>query len=1293
MASADRPADPPTEDTWQRVDRFVGRFEEAWQAGGRPAIPDYLPATGPDRLAVLIELVHVDLERRLGVGEPARVEQYLTRFPELGKDRAVVCDLIVAEYQLRRRHDPGLTPGEYQQRFPHDAGALAARLGATPLDPGLVTQLPSGDQAAATSVVGPTPSVPAQAGPPLVGPDRAAPPGYEILQELARGGMGVVSKARHLPLQRSVALKVLRDDYRGLSEMEGRFLEEAQLTGQLQHPGIPPVHEVGVLPDGRPFMAMKLIQGRTLADLLQERSTPAADLPRFLAIFEQVCQTLAYAHSRGVIHRDLKPSNVMVGAFGEVQVMDWGLAKVLSGTATTVRTERPGEASTLATVRTATPGLSSQAGTVLGTPAYMAPEQARGEIDSLNERCDVFGLGAILCVVLTGHPPYRGGSTDEIHAQATRGDVTDAFARLEASGADAELIQLGKACLSPERDCRPRDAGEVAQAAAVYQAGVRARLHAAEIERAAAQARAEEAAKKVAAERRARRKVQALSAVVLLVLLAGIAGTTWGLVRETRQREIAEGKEQEAKEQTSRAEQAEAATLASYRASTDDAIEQLIGSKPVLGAQEKAYLEKTLKRWQAFAARKGEDERSRAIRAEGEFRVAYLRAKLGQTAEAIAGYRAALAKQQKLAEDFPAVPEYRRNLARAHNNLGAVQADRNQVEQATEQFRKALAVRQKLADEFPTEPEYYLDLAGSHNNLGLLLTAQNQREQAAEHYRKALAILQKLVRDFHAVPAYRQSLSRSYISLATLLQAQNQWGEAVKHHRRALAHQQKLAGAFPAVPAYRQELARSHNGLGILLKAQNQREQAAEHHRKALAILQRLADEFPAMPEYRHDLGSSHSYLGLLLTAQNQREQAAEHYRKALAILQKLTDAFPTVPAYRQALASSHSNMGSLLAVQNQGEQAAEQLRKALTIRQKLHNEFPAMPEYRQEMGQSHYNLGNLLANQKQGEKAAEQYCKALAIQQKLADEFAAVPAYRRDLALSHNNLGLLLVALNQAEPAAEQYCKALAIQQKLADDFPARPDYRGDLAGTHNNFGNLLMAQNKVEKAAEQYGKAIAIKQKLADEFPEVPEYQVDLGGSCCNYAVLLKANGKPADSLPWYDKAIRRLTRGLQQDPQVVIPEGYLGNIYGGRAGAYDQLEKYDEAVKDWTRAIELSPRKKQPFIRSFRANSLFHSGRVAAAVAEVVELTKERTWPADHWYNFACIYAVASGKAAGKKQEYADRAMELLRLAVKAGYNNAAHMQTDKDLDVLRQRDDFKKLLESLARPNEKAPARQQ
>src|SRR6185369_4252060 len=215
-----------------------------------------------------------------------------------------------------------------------------------------------------------------------------------------------------------------------------RFVEEAQIGGQLQHPGIVPVYELGLMADDRPYFTMKLVKGRTLAALLSQRKAPADNRGRLLSIFESVCQTMAYAHSKGVLHRDLKPANVMVGAFGEVQVVDWGLAKVLSrgGVADEKRAKQSTMNTVIETVRSGpgSSGSNSMIGSVMGTPAYMAPEQAQGEVDRLDERADVFSLGAILCEILTGRPPYVEIEGETIVAQAANARLDPARERIEA---------------------------------------------------------------------------------------------------------------------------------------------------------------------------------------------------------------------------------------------------------------------------------------------------------------------------------------------------------------------------------------------------------------------------------------------------------------------------------------------------------------------------------------------------------------------------------------------------------------------------------------------------------------------------------------------------------------------------------------------------------------------------------------------------------------------------------------------------------------------------------------------
>ena len=325
---------------------------------------------------------------------------------------------------------------------------------------------------------------------------------YELYEEIARGGMGAIIRCRDTQLGRDLAIKVLLDAHQDRPEIIQRFLDEARIAGRLQHPGIAAVHEMGTLSDGRPFFSMKLVRGKTLSSLLRERSRLGEDRSRFLGIFEQICQTLAYAHSRGVIHRDLKPSNVMVGAFGEVQVMDWGLAKTLRETDTVVRgsiqssgplRQRPEVDVVLETIT----------GSRLGTPAYMAPEQARGEVKQVDERADVFGLGAILCEILTGRPPRKGGLSDVIR-QAEEAKLDEACSWLEQCGADEELITLAKRCLSGEPNDRPANAAVLTQEIAVYLESVEERLRQAELKRAEAEARADEEIKRREAEADAR---------------------------------------------------------------------------------------------------------------------------------------------------------------------------------------------------------------------------------------------------------------------------------------------------------------------------------------------------------------------------------------------------------------------------------------------------------------------------------------------------------------------------------------------------------------------------------------------------------------------------------------------------------------------------------------------------------------------------------------------------------------------------------------------------------------------
>jgi tetratricopeptide (TPR) repeat protein len=429
---------------------------------------------------------------------------------------------------------------------------------------------------------------------------------YRLGGELGRGGMGVVYWAEDPDLDRELAVKVLSAAGRDNPAVRSRFVREARVTARLQHPNIPPVHEHGELPDGRPFFAMKLVRGSTLRDLLSE--PPAGfGLPDLLRVFAQVCQGMGYAHSRGVLHRDLKPANVMVGEFGEVQVMDWGLAKVLSGAPRAAhgeadeRTDDPADPLTTIPLGGGPSGAEdvTRDGAVMGTLSFLPPEQARGEIDALDRRSDVFSLGAMLCQILTGQPPYTGPNAPAILARAQAADLADAWDRLDGCGADPELVLLCKECLAADRDARPADAVAVAARVAAYQAAVDERLKQAELDRVRLEGERARSELRAAEQRKRRTVLTAAAAVVFAALVAGTAVSLWQASEAKAAAETALHREREAKAALIAAREAEAKERDAKEATSEYALflREVLGGTGVVGTGgQKLNVSRTVKR-------------------------------------------------------------------------------------------------------------------------------------------------------------------------------------------------------------------------------------------------------------------------------------------------------------------------------------------------------------------------------------------------------------------------------------------------------------------------------------------------------------------------------------------------------------------------------------------------------------------------------------------------------------------------------------------------------------------------
>jgi serine/threonine protein kinase len=365
------PAGNPSTPSPAELEQIIDRFEQAWQRGEHPALDDYLPPGEAERRAALVELVQIDLERRLKAGEAVQVETYLERYPELAARPEVVFELAKAEYTQRRRNEPALNLTAYCQRFPQCADQFREWLAAG------ATVLPQPQPEVVET--GPRPARPA-------GGDLPARLGrYRITGELGRGSFGVVYEGYDEELQRRVAIKVPHRRLVAQPEALQTYLKEARILARLDHPHIVPVHDVGRTDDGLCFVVSKFIAG---SDLKQKIEQGRPSFGESAALLATVAEALHHAHRQGLVHRDIKPGNILIDAAGQPHVADFGLA---------LREEDFGRGAGFA-----------------GTPAYMSPEQANGEGHRVDGRSDIFTLGVVFYELLTGHRPFRADTQSDL---------------------------------------------------------------------------------------------------------------------------------------------------------------------------------------------------------------------------------------------------------------------------------------------------------------------------------------------------------------------------------------------------------------------------------------------------------------------------------------------------------------------------------------------------------------------------------------------------------------------------------------------------------------------------------------------------------------------------------------------------------------------------------------------------------------------------------------------------------------------------------------------------------------
>ncbi len=938
-----------------------------------------------------------------------------------------------------------------------------------------------------------------------------------------------------------------------------------------------------------------------------------------------------------MIHRDLKPSNVMVGSFGEVQVMDWGLAKVQpragdgeSAASTLVEDEE----TIIATARSGSDSDLSRAGSVVGTPAYMAPEQARGEIDKVDERADVFALGSILCEILTGRPAFTGRSSAEIQDKAARGELANALASLDACGADAELLDLARACLAIEREDRPRDASGVASRLSAYLSGVQERLRAAELARAAESARVEEAQARAAVERSRRRRTAALAASLLAMMGLGIV--TFSYIAQVRQ-------------------------------ARTTALERRLGRAAILVEQARDRPDDLLRWRTAEAAVQQVEDDPAGISVGVRDRLDRLKA------EATSGLRDATLLQvlvevrASLADDGPEATDaaYARAFREAGLDVDALSA----TEAARLLGHRPPPVAVELASYLdhwsgvrreagrppaswrkPMEFARAVDGDDYRDRLRNLLAADDRRAVAAQlkaladepraaqlpaatavllclalqgegEFEAAVGLLRQAVMrhpdDFWVNFALAGSLERlsptpreeavRYFSVARGLRPDT--AHELAHLLDRMGRSAEAEATFRDLVDRRNHDPRDLTCLGVCLEKHGRADVASQVLDRAIAAAHATLKLHPDRADLHHNLANA-------LAARHQLAEAEAEYRAALRINPDLARVHYNLgnalraqgnPAAAEAefratlkldpaRAEAQDNLGTVLMAQGKPAAAEAEFRAALKLSPgfilarvnlgkalaaqarptEAEAEYRAALKLNPDLADIHYNLGNALRAQDKTQDAEAEYRAALKLDP--------------DLVRAHSNLGEVLAA--QGKPAAAEA------------EFRAALKLSPDHADYHYNLGNALRAQDKSQDAEVAYRAALRLKPDLAEAH--------------CNLGFVLRKAGQ-------YGEALEELRRGHEvgsRRPGWRYPsERWIRDTE--RMVALDArlpaVLKGDDRPADAAEALTLAQLCQ---VRKFHAGA---ARLYAGAFQADPKLADDRR--AQHPYNAACLAALAA------------------------------------------------------------------
>jgi serine/threonine protein kinase len=1064
------PHPPLTMNLAEEIDRICDEFEAAWQAGLAPNVEDFLSKIAKEhRPALLEELLPVDLTYRgkfgktpdaglpmAGLSPSAR--QALNQSPDPSKTLAVTAayspvddeiEVICKCFELASRGVSGATIEEFLPE--HITGVNRSRLierlvmleisqlrkTNAAVDASRYLSRFSQHEDAVRSALrrmehielggtvdfSPTPITNSGAAVRSGGSKPKETTRFHPIKLHAKGGLGAVFLARDAELGRTVALKEIQEKHSLDRSSQDRFVAEAIVTGALEHPGIVPVYGLGRYSDGRPYYAMRFIQGRSFQEAIRDfhkayphkdsRAYSSREFKALLRTFIEMCSAMYYAHEHGILHRDIKPDNVMMGKFGETMVVDWGLAKVLGKREDANRKEFDNLALRKLDGET-------MVGEVMGTPAYMSPEQASGVQDELTPASDIYSLGATLFTLLTGERPIDGKSSIELIQNVRKGNVRPIDTI--APKLPAALVSICRKAMHVTPSERYANAGELVEDVERWLADdlVLAHQHAERpIERLGRLVR--------------RYHTWAIAGAIFLTAFTVLSIIAVILIERSRSREVlAKLQAQESKAEAIKRYQESRTAIDTWLVGSNDALQFYPGMQSL----RKRMLQLAVDDYESLATSSSRD------------------------------------------------PDLELERARALIRLGDLHQIQQNYDRAQEDYRSARTALGAIGDVKAINDAREAEMANTHARSAVAYYQADKLEEAESYYQTAIAAFDELLKRAGIDDATLSYSHAARIGYAELLIRKGNHEEAISLLNRGLDSGDDAGGTGNLPKAMRLNQMRAGELLGRAHTAIGKYEEADHAILSAITTLTANQAEGTDDPQLVDAIASLQISRADVLRVRGLQAETERCLLDAIEKYQQLLDAMPDVPRYAESLALTLTDLG--LAVQDDGNslKAMTILNDAAANWQDLLALYAEVPRYHEESAACEDALAQVVLDAtNDAEKALSHASSAVQTYLELVELSPEAPSNRHRLAVARSHAGVSLHRLGRSDDALLVFDAAEDELRSLVEAFPESPAYRDALAHVLAHRGTCLFETEKADESKQAFQEAIALWTQLADQ------------------------------------------------------------------------------------------------------------------------------------------------------------------------------------------------------------------